>query len=65
LKSMTTTAAWQMHMENKIGSIEVGKYADFAIMDNSLRDTAPGDLVDNVKVVGTLLNGEFTHRDGM
>jgi predicted amidohydrolase YtcJ len=52
-------------MENKIGSLEVGKCADMAIFAKSLRKIAPEHLIEQAKVVGTLLNGKFTYRDGM
>ena len=65
LESMTTTAAWQLRMEDKIGSIEVGKYADLAIFNKSLREIEAENLVKEARVVGTILNGEFTHRKGM
>ena len=35
LKAVTYNAAWQLHMENKIGSIEVGKYADFTLLSGN------------------------------
>ena len=60
LEAMTVTAAWQLGMEDKIGSIEVGKYADFAIFNKSLREILPHRLVDESRVLATILNGEFT-----
>ncbi len=63
LAAYTRIPAWQMKIEDKIGSIEVGKYADFAIFEKSLREIKPENLIEEGKVVGTLLNGEFTHRD--
>ena len=65
LNAYTRAPAWQMGMEDVIGPIEVGKYADMAIFEKSLRDIAPEKLIAEAKVVGTILEGEFTHRDGM
>ena len=65
LHAYTVAPAWQMGMEDVIGSLEVGKYADIAIFEKSLRDIKPENLIAEAKVVGTLLGGEFTHRDGM
>ena len=65
LHAYTVAPAWQMRMEDKIGSIEVGKYADMAIFEESLRDIEPENLIEQARCVGTLLNGEFTHREGM
>ena len=41
LRSVTINAAWQLHMEEKIGSIEVGKYADFTLLSDNLYDLPP------------------------
>ncbi|MBG6158705.1 putative amidohydrolase YtcJ [Labrenzia sp. EL_159] len=65
LNAYTVAPAWQMGMEDVIGSLEVGKYADIAIFQKSLRDIAGANMIEEAVVAGTLLNGEFTHRDGM
>ncbi|NKF49841.1 amidohydrolase family protein [Shewanella sp. WXL01] len=68
MKAHTTIPAWQLHIEEKVGSLEVGKLADMAIFENNLRDVAaqdPSSLVENGKVVGTVLGGEFTFKDGI
>lgn len=65
LNAYTVAPAWQMGMEDVIGSLEVGKYADIAIWQKNLRDIAPENMIEEAIVIGTLLNGEFTHRDGM
>lgn len=65
LNAYTVAPAWQMGMEDVIGSLEVGKYADIAIWQKSLRDIAGENMIDEATVVGTLLNGEFTYREGL
>ncbi|MGI9263936.1 MAG: amidohydrolase [Gammaproteobacteria bacterium] len=65
LHAYTVAPAWQMGMEDVIGSLEVGKYADMAIFEKSLREIEPDDLIEQANVVGTLLSGEFTHREGI
>ncbi len=35
LKAMTIDAAWQIHKEDKLGSLSEGKYADFIILDRN------------------------------
>lgn len=65
LNAYTVAPAWQMGMEDVIGSLEVGKYADIAIWQKSLREIAPENMIEEAIVIGTLLNGEFTHRDGL
>lgn len=65
LKAHTTIPAWQMGIEDHVGSLEVGKKADMAIFETSLREIKPEDFMEKANPVGTVLGGEFTHRDGM
>ena len=51
-------------MEDKLGSLEVGKYADLVVLEQNLFDVSP-DKVADVKVVATVMDGEFTYRDGI
>jgi predicted amidohydrolase YtcJ len=64
IKGVTLFPAWQLRMEDKLGTIEVGKYADLVVLDKNLFDVAPEDI-GTVKVLGTLMDGKFTHRDGL
>ena len=50
-------------MENKVGSIEVGKYADLVILEKNLFDVA-SDKIADVKVEATMMNGKFTYKKG-
>lgn len=61
LRSFTIWAAHQMFMEDKIGSIEVGKYADIAVWDVDLY-TAEAAAIKNMKCQMTLLEGEVVYR---
>ncbi len=61
LKSMTLYAAWQVGMEDKLGSIEPGKYADFVILDQNPLNVAPDSLRD-IAVLGTFVNGVAVRR---
>lgn len=65
LNAYTRAPAWQMGMEDVIGSLEVGKYADIAIWQKNLREIDPENMIAEAIVIGTLLNGEFTHREGI
>lgn len=56
LKSITIHAAWQLHMEDKLGSIENGKYADLVILDKNPLRIAPEDL-GSVQVLETFVAG--------
>ena len=57
LFAITMGAAYSVKMEHEIGSIEVGKRADFAILRDDPLAVAPLDLKD-VGVVGTMVGGE-------
>ncbi len=57
LKSLTIYAAWQLHMDDKIGSIEKGKYADLVILDKNPLKVSP-DKLRNISVVKTFVNGD-------
>jgi predicted amidohydrolase YtcJ len=56
--------AWQIRMEDKLGCLVVGKYADLVVLEDNLFDVAP-DKVADVEVVATLMDGEFTYRNGV
>ncbi len=61
LKSYTTWAARQVFLEDKIGSIETGKYADIVVWD---RDpySVPTEELKDMKALLTLMNGEIVYR---
>ena len=61
LKAVTLWAAHQLFLEDKIGSIEVGKYADLAVWDRDLY-TVPTDEIKDMKCLMTLFNGEVVYR---
>jgi hypothetical protein len=56
LKSMTLYAAWQIGMEDKIGSLEKGKYADFIILDRNPLET-PVQQLEDIQCVQTFVHG--------
>ena len=62
LRSYTIWNAHQLFMEDKIGSIEVGKYADIAIWDKDLY-TIPTDEIKDLKCQMTLLEGGIVYKD--
>ena len=64
LKAITIYPAAQQAMEDKIGSIEVGKLADLVVLDRDITQVAPRDI-SAIQVLGTVLDGKFTHRDGL
>lgn len=60
LRSYTAWGARQMFLENKIGSLEVGKRADIAIWDRDLY-SVPSDQIKDMKCLMTLLDGEVVY----
>ena len=59
IKSLTIHAAWQIHMEDKIGSLEKGKYADFIVVDKN-PFTIPTSKLNTIKCLQTYINGNLT-----
>ena len=57
LRSITLWPAKGSFDENRKGSIEVGKVADFVILEKDLM-TAPENELFNIKVIATYVNGE-------
>ena len=57
LKGMTIWAAYSNFEENEKGSIEVGKFADFIILDKDIMETDIHNI-PNMKVINTYVSGE-------
>jgi len=64
LKAQTVDAAYVLGLEDRIGSLRVGKLADIVILDKDLHKIAPKDI-STTKVDLTMMNGKITHRDGI
>lgn len=56
IEAYTLNNAYEMRLEDKIGSIEVGKYADFTIFDQNLFEIDPYTIHD-VKIYETIMDG--------
>lgn len=57
LKGMTIWAAYSCFQENKRGSIEQGKDADFVIMSQDIMEVADNEIL-NTKVLQTVIGGK-------
>jgi len=60
IRSFTVDAAYASFQEDIIGSIEVGKYADFTILDKDITLISPGELL-NTRVIYTIVGGEIKY----
>ena len=60
LKGMTIWGAYSNFEERQKGSIEVGKAADFVILDRDLLDE-PKKRILNAKIVATILDGNIVY----
>ena len=61
LQSLTINAAWQIKMEDKLGSIKVGKYADLVVLDRNPMKVEVNQL-RNIKVMRTVVGGEDVYK---
>ena len=63
IQAVTVNPAWQIRMEDKIGSIEIGKYADLVVLEENLFDKDAMEIAD-VRVLMTMMDGKITYRAG-
>lgn len=56
LRAITLGAAWTLRMDQEIGSIEVGKRADFTVLGENPLEADPAELKD-VPIRATILDG--------
>ena len=58
LRAVTVDAAHVLNQDDHLGSIEVGKHADFTVLDEDPYEVDPKTIKD-IRVHGTVLAGEF------
>jgi hypothetical protein len=63
LRAITVDAAFVLNRDDRLGSIEVGKYADFTILDDDPYEVDPRHLKD-IGIRGTVLGGEVHRVEG-
>lgn len=61
IRAITSEAAWQLMNEDKIGSLEVGKYADMVILEKDPRKVEPTEI-SKINVLETWLNGKRVYK---
>jgi hypothetical protein len=64
IAGFTINAAYVNHLDDVTGSIEVGKYADLAVLDRNLF-AHPVEEIHEAKVRATYVEGEQVHGDGL
>ena len=57
LQAVTITPAYLLKMDHEVGSLECGKFADFAVLDESPLEVDPLKIKD-IKVWGTVMGGK-------
>jgi predicted amidohydrolase YtcJ len=59
----TTQAAFAMHREGEVGSLEPGKLADFVVLDQNPLEADPEQITD-IRVLATVLGGMPVYQSG-
>ncbi|TGD85045.1 amidohydrolase [Mycolicibacterium sp. CH28] len=57
----TMGAAYQLRMDDKVGSVEVGKLADLIVLDTNIFDAEPHSI-HAATVTMTMMNGQVRHQ---
>lgn len=57
IEAYTINGAYVMRQENKVGSLEVGKLADFVVLDRDIFSISTSQI-KNTKVIRTVFNGK-------
>ena len=61
LRAITIDAAWQLRMDDIVGSLERGKYADMVILEDNPTTIDPMKL-EKIKVSETWLEGKKVYK---
>lgn len=64
LYAITLGAAYTLHLDDEVGSIEAGKRADFAILEDD-PTAVPAERLNDIEVWGTVQDGRVFHADDM
>ena len=68
LKALTINGAWQLGIEKERGSVKVGKYADFVILDENILNYHDEELskINETKILNTYFEGKnvYSNKNG-
>jgi predicted amidohydrolase YtcJ len=62
IRAITANSAYELHAEGDLGSLEVGKLADFIVLDRNIFRVPPQQIAD-VQVLLTVVGGRPVHRE--
>ena len=57
----TLGAAYQIRLDDKVGSLEVGKLADLIVLDKNILEIDPHDI-HRAQITMTMMNGQIRHQ---
>ena len=63
LQAHRINAAYQVHLENVTGSIEVGKSAELIVLDSDI-ETTPAEHIEDIQVLETVFKGQTVFKKG-
>jgi predicted amidohydrolase YtcJ len=61
LRAITMNSSYELHQDTRTGSLEVGKLADFIILDRNVFEI-PAEQIADVKVLTTVVGGRVVYR---
>jgi predicted amidohydrolase YtcJ len=61
LRAITMNSSYELHQDTKTGSLEVGKLADFIILDRNVFEI-PAEQIADVKVLTTVVGGRVVYQ---
>ncbi|MEH6581589.1 MAG: amidohydrolase [Halioglobus sp.] len=60
IRAYTLDAAWQLRLEEQVGSLQVGKQADLVVLSDNLFEMEPHSI-HSAKALLTMMNGRVTY----
>jgi predicted amidohydrolase YtcJ len=61
LRAITENSSYELHQDRETGSLEVGKLADFIVLDRNVM-RIPAEDIANVRVLETVVGGRLVYR---
>ena len=61
LRAITMNSSYELHQDAKTGSLEVGKLADFIVLDRNFFDI-PAEQIAEIKVLTTIVGGRVVYQ---